>query len=152
MTAHAPAFASMLVVTTPGCSNCRAMAPLIDAAERRFASQVSVARLDAAADLGAARELGVMAVPTFIARHDGVEVARRTGRMSPDELDAMFEAAASGARGAPGATRADRVLRLGAAAALGVGGLATGTVALLAAAALVGLYGVWDLLTPHRRG
>ena len=77
--------AEVLVVTTPGCPNCRAMEPLVDAATQDHAESVTVVAVDASADLDRARDLGVRGVPTFIARPDGADVSRRIGRLSSDE-------------------------------------------------------------------
>lgn len=143
--------AEVLVVTTPGCPNCRAMAPLVETAARRHDGAVTVVPVDASVDLATARQLDVRGVPTYIARHDGVEVARQTGRMSGQELDTLFAVAVSGAGDMSRTTRADRALRLGAAAVFAVAGIATSSVPLLGFAALAAAYGAWDLVVPRRR-
>jgi thioredoxin-like negative regulator of GroEL len=140
--------AEVLVVTAPGCPNCRAMAPLVESATRTHDGVVAVVPVDASGDPERARQLGVRGVPTYIARHDGVEVARTTGRMSGRELDTLFAAAASGAGGASRTTRADRALRLAAAAAFAAVGVVASSVPLLCLAVLVAAYGVWDLVVP----
>ena len=90
-------------------------------------------------------------VPTYIAHRDGVEVARKTGRMSGHELDSLFAAAVSGAGGASRITRADRALRLGAAAAFAVVGITASSLPLLGLGVMAAAYGAWDLLSPRRR-
>ena len=138
--------AAVIAITTPSCPNCRAMKPIVDQVGRDFAGDVELVAIDASLDPEAAAELGVRGVPTYIARQDGREVARHTGRMDPPQMRALFGAAVSGdsVEATLGAT--DRGLRLAAAAVFGVSGVATSTWALIALGAGALVFATWDLV------
>jgi len=139
--------ASVVVVTTPTCPNCTAMKPVVEATARAFEGRVAVVALDAATDPARAADLGIRGVPTYVARTDGAEVMRRVGRMSATDLDGLFTAAIEGVATSVRMSRGDRALRLVVAGAFAVAGLATSTPALLVLGGVVGVFGVWDLLT-----
>jgi thiol-disulfide isomerase/thioredoxin len=141
---------SVVVVTTPTCPNCRAMQPLVEAVALEH-PDVPVVELDAAADPHAAIDLGIRAVPAYLVDRGGVEIARRVGRVSREELDELFVAASTGRTGRARVSRADRQLRLGVGALLAVAGLATATPALVMVAVALLLFGSWDLVVPARR-
>jgi RNA polymerase sigma-70 factor, ECF subfamily len=146
----APPGPHVLAVTTRACPNCRAMAPVVAAAAERHAGTVALVAVDVTGDPETARSLGVRGVPTYIARSPRGEVARRTGRMSPAELDALFTAAGAAAPRPGRIGRHDRRLRLGAALVLGAVGIAAASVPLVVIGAGVAALGVWDLVVPRR--
>lgn len=145
----APDSPHVLAVTTRTCPNCRAMAPVVAAAAARHEGEVGVIAVDVTDDPELARELGIRAVPTYIARTPGGEVARRVGRLSGRELDALFAAARHEAPVARRVSIADRVLRLGTAAVLVGAGVAVSAPMLVAIGVLVAAFGMWDLI-PRR--
>jgi hypothetical protein len=122
------------------------MAPVVAAAAARHAQHVDVVTVDVTDDPELARELEVRAVPTYIARTPTGEVARRVGRISPRDLDALFAAASFEAPTRWRISRTDRVLRFGAAAVLAFAGVAASVPALIVAGILVGTFGAWDLV------
>jgi thiol-disulfide isomerase/thioredoxin len=141
---------SITVVTTPTCPNCRAMQSRLEAAALAN-PDVPVVELDAAADPGAAAELGIRGVPTYVVRYGGVEVMRRTGRMGRDELDALFVAASTGTAGTGRISRTDRVLRLGSGTVFAAAGILTSIPAFYLLAAMLIIFGGWDVVSPRRR-
>lgn len=89
---------TLVEVWAPWCSTCRDVERDVAAAEATHAGTVRLERLDASADPGRARDLRVMATPTFIGFRDGAEVFRRTGRPARADLEAMFGALSEGSR------------------------------------------------------
>lgn len=144
--AAAPASPHVVAVTTRTCPNCRAMAPVVAAAAARHDGAVDVVDVDVTDDPDLARRLGIRAVPTYIARNTGREVARRVGRLSAGELDALFAAAHHPSPVMGRVSRTDRVLRLGTAGALVGAGVAAAAPALVVLGVLVGVFGLWDLV------
>jgi thiol-disulfide isomerase/thioredoxin len=140
---------SVTVVTTPTCSNCRAMQPLVNAAARTH-PDVPVVELDATADPRAAADLGVRGVPTYVVRRNGVELTRRTGRMSREELDALFIAASTGSAGAGRISRSDRMLRIGTGIVFAAAGVVATTPIFYLFAAVLIIFGSWDLIRFRR--
>ncbi len=93
------------------------MAPSVDDIAAEFEGRVVVEKVNLADSPEVAAKLGVMAVPTIIAKHGERELFRVTGRRSPAELRQLFAAAAHGSTSfALGGT--DRMLRGGSGAAL----------------------------------
>jgi hypothetical protein len=128
------------------------MAPVVAAAEARHEGDVEVVTFDVTDDPQLARELGIRAVPTYIARTTRGEVARRVGRISAGELDALFAAARDEAPAPGRISRSDRLLPLGAAAALVAAGVAASVPALVVVGVLAGAFGAWDLVVPRGTG
>lgn len=85
----------VIVVTTPWCHHCTAIAPLIRDLEQRFAATVRVDHLDASVDPERADRLGVRGTPTLIALVDGEERRRIVGRVPDSDIEEFF--ASSGA-------------------------------------------------------
>lgn len=80
----------VIVVTTPWCHHCRAIAPLIDELEHRYARSVRVDHLDASEQPDRAAALGVSGTPTLIAVVDGVERRRIVGRVPDADIEQFF--------------------------------------------------------------
>lgn len=119
---------SVVVVTSPGCAECRRIAPDLDAAAAAHPN-VHLERLDAATATEQARSLGVRGTPTIVGYRDGSEVVRSVGRMSRDDLDRLFgELGADDNVTRPSASLTDVKLRAGAGVALVTIGALTGPV------------------------
>lgn len=79
------------------CGPCKAMAPTLDALARDRRGEVLVAKLDTDANPGTAGRFGIRAIPTLIVFLDGEEIARETGAVPRQRLDALVEQARRGA-------------------------------------------------------
>ena len=79
------------------CGPCKVMAPTLDALARDRRGEVLVAKLDTDANPVTAGGFGIRAIPTLIVFREGVEVARETGAVPRQRLDALVERALSGA-------------------------------------------------------
>lgn len=77
-------------VWAPWCSPCRTLSPRLEKVAESFAGQVDLWKLNADEAPELTRELGVMGIPTLIFYRDGVEVARRMGVQSQEELSRLF--------------------------------------------------------------
>lgn len=111
----------VLFFTTPHCSTCKAMMPVANAVAVRFGSAVRFTEVDSTTDPVTPSAHRVRGVPTFIAIHQGSEVARAVGTRTPQQLTELFEAAVSGSRLRGQLSRTDRSLRLGVAAVFATG-------------------------------
>ncbi|MDW8325422.1 MAG: thioredoxin domain-containing protein [Anaerolineales bacterium] len=133
-------------VWAPWCLPCRTLSPMLEQARRQYGGRVEVIKLNADESPEEAQALGVLGIPTLVVFRNGQEIARRTGLPSPEELNALFEAALSGqAQRSAGPSRADRALRLFAALVLFGLGVFTGpSWVLLAVSALVAFSAVYD--------
>lgn len=80
----------VIVVTTPWCHHCRAIAPLIAELERRHGRTVRVEHLDASEQPERAEALGIRGTPTLIAVVNGVERRRIVGRVPDADLELFF--------------------------------------------------------------
>jgi hypothetical protein len=98
--------------------------------------RVRLEQVNAAQDADRIEALGVMATPTFIGYHDGVEVFRSTGRASRSELEDMFRALEAG-KAAPPTGRIESILAVGAGAVLIAASAVTGPSIGLAAIGMV---------------
>ncbi len=67
------------------CIPCKAVAPIIDEIEDEN-PDIKIAKCNASVDFELALELGVMASPTLIYVKDGVEIGRKTGVASKEEI------------------------------------------------------------------
>jgi len=136
----------IIEVWAPWCAPCTAMEPILAELAERHAGEVTLTRVDASTETERVAELRVRAVPTFVVMHDGVELGRLTGALDRAGLERLFTEAAAGRASRRRLSGTDRLLRLGAAAALGVAAVLTGTPILGIVAAGVGLSGFWDLV------
>jgi thioredoxin-like negative regulator of GroEL len=108
---------TLIEVWAPWCSACKAMeGDLLDVAGDH-AGRVRLEQVNAAEDADRAKALSVMATPTLIGYHDGVEVFRSTGRASRSELEDLFRALEAG-EPAPQTGRTESILAIGAGATL----------------------------------
>ena len=120
---------TVVVVTAPWCTVCRAMEPSLVEVADRYRGRVRLARLDLAVEPEVASDLGVKGTPTIIGFVDGDEAFRVMGRRSLDELDELFAAIAQpGSTPPPYASRSDVLIRVGVGTILTVVGLAAGGV------------------------
>ena len=76
------------------CGPCKAMAPALDALANEQRGRVLVAKLDTDANPKTSQSFGIRAIPTLIAFRGGREVARETGAVPRDRLDALVRSAA----------------------------------------------------------
>jgi thioredoxin-like negative regulator of GroEL len=90
----------------------------------------------------------VRSVPTFIALHEGEEVARAVGSHSADQLEKLFASAESGDRRRGRISPMERAMRLGVAGMFGAAAIAASTPILWAFALIALLLATWDLIRP----
>ena len=103
----------------PWCGPCKMMTPSLLKAEKEYAGQVKLIRINTDEDVEIARERRIMSIPTILAYHQGEQITRKTGALNLDQIQQVFHAAVNGKP----ATRSmlqtrDRILRMIAAAAL----------------------------------
>ncbi|MCL4562456.1 MAG: thioredoxin domain-containing protein [Chloroflexi bacterium] len=130
----------------PWCAPCRAMLPIFKEAEKKYAGKVKVMRINADESPEVIRALRVFGIPTVVGYSHGAEIIRRSGVLSPQGLDLIFDAAITGEKPArmPLAPR-DRLLRGGAGLALlAIGWFIGPSWILLAAGAVVLFSAVYD--------
>ena len=149
----------------PWCGPCRAIEPVMERLEAQYASQVQVWRLNADEHPHLLPMLGVFAIPTLLAFHQGIEVARRAGIASQSSLDGLFQAALQGTpaedlqRAALGPSSLSRLVRITAGMSLfglglvnlfSLGGSALVSWALIALGLGVGFLAVYDRCPVYR--
>lgn len=123
-TAPAPA-AEVIDVWAPWCGPCRAMAPALDKVAAEFEGRVRLVRVNADEQPQEVERLGVLGLPTLVARRGGVEVGRHAGALNEAAIRQIFDQLATGqAVTRPRASRADLLLRFGVGAAFTAIGLA----------------------------
>lgn len=89
------------------------MNPIFEELKAVYADRVDVLKINADDSQPLVKQLGVLGIPTTIVYRDGEEIGRRTGAMSKNDLQAMFEAAlAQGPVRIPAMSRQTRFIRL----------------------------------------
>lgn len=141
-----PSQAEVLFFTTPHCSACKAMRPIAGSVADRFKGDVRFTEIDSTADPAPPSIHRVRGVPTFIAIHNGTEVARAVGARSPEQITTLFEAAVSGDSRRGRMSRTDRGLRLGVAAVFATAAVLTATPILWAFVGAAVVFASWDLV------
>ena len=137
---------TVIEIWAPGCGDCRAMQPHIDAVAEKYRSSVDLVMIDASTDPETVRALGVWGTPTLIGVSAGKQVFRHTGRRAAPELENLFLSLANGT--APSrVTRSDLLARtLGGMVLIGLG-LSTGPIwPLVGVGGVVLLWGLAPLL------
>ncbi|MFO7587020.1 MAG: thioredoxin [Gemmatimonadota bacterium] len=71
------------------CGPCKVMAPTLDEFARDNTGRLVVGKLDTDAAPAESARLGIRGIPTLILFRDGAEVARQTGAVARDGLDAL---------------------------------------------------------------
>ena len=84
----------VLFFSTPGCPACRTVRSNLTRCHE--SDEVPIVEIDAATDTVLVARHRVLAAPTLLVLHDGVEVARRTGVASAEALGELRAAAATG--------------------------------------------------------
>ncbi len=74
------------------CGPCKVMAPLLDEFAAENVGKVLVAKLDTDANPAVAMQMGIRGIPTLVLFRDGSEVARQTGAVPRQAVDAMLDA------------------------------------------------------------
>lgn len=101
------------------CAPCRAMEPALLRTGDEFKGKVDLWRINADQQPEMLRSLKIFGIPTMILFQDGQEIARRTGALSPNDLQAFFHAAEAGETPpACSLTTIERLLRGGSGLAL----------------------------------
>jgi thioredoxin 1 len=78
-------------IWAPWCGPCRIVSPRLEKAADTFAGQIDVWQLNADEVPELVRALGVLGIPTLIFYRNGVEITRRTGVQSQEDLHRLFE-------------------------------------------------------------
>lgn len=68
------------------CGPCQMMAPVIEEIEKELTGKVEVEKVDVDANQEKASKYGVMSIPTYVIEKDGVEVGRKIGVSSKQDL------------------------------------------------------------------
>jgi thioredoxin 2 len=71
------------------CGPCKVMAPILDRIARERAGELLIAKLDTDRAPDVSVRLGIRGIPTFILFRGGEEVARETGAVGADRLEAL---------------------------------------------------------------
>jgi thiol-disulfide isomerase/thioredoxin len=134
----------VLFFSTPGCASCRTVRSTIAGLDD--SGEVPIVEIDAAADAASAARHRVLAAPTLLAFHEGIEVARRTGPASAEVLGELRVAAARGTTlGRSTAPGGLVVLRLLAAVVLLLVGVLTATPTLMVVGAVIAIWALAPL-------
>jgi thioredoxin 1 len=72
----------------PRCAPCLALMPAVEKLEEEFGGRFTLVKVNAAENRQIARDLKVIAMPTFLLYRDGIEVARLSGNPSAAEVEA----------------------------------------------------------------
>jgi thioredoxin 2 len=80
----------------PWCGPCRAMAPEFDEVARRTAGRWLVVKVDTEQVPGLGARHRVLSIPTLVIFADGQEVARRSGAMPADAIEAFMTSSTRG--------------------------------------------------------
>lgn len=72
----------------PRCAPCLALMPTVEKLEEERGGRFTLVRVNAAENRQIARDLKVIAMPTFVLYRDGVEVERLSGNLSAAEVEA----------------------------------------------------------------
>ena len=75
------------------CAPCKAMAPVLDELARERTGRLVVAKLDTDRNPAMAVRFAIRGIPTLILFRDGREVARQSGALPRQRLDAFVDAA-----------------------------------------------------------
>ena len=106
--------AEVIDVWAPWCGPCRAMAPALDRVAAEFEGRVRLTRVNADEQPQEVERLGVLGLPTLVARRGGVEVGRHAGGLNEAAIRRIFDQLAAGeAVTRPRATRAELLMRFG---------------------------------------
>src|SRR5512142_535701 len=81
------------------CAPCKMMAPVLEALARERAGRLLVGKLDTDRNPTMAVRFAIRGIPTLIAFRDGREVARQTGALPRQRLDAFVDALPGGRDG-----------------------------------------------------
>lgn len=72
----------------PRCAPCLALMPAVEKLEAEHAGRFTLVKVNAAENRQIARDLRVIAMPTFVLYRDGAEVERLSGNPSAAEIAA----------------------------------------------------------------
>jgi thioredoxin len=76
----------------PWCGPCKMMGPYLKQAEQEFSGRVDLLKVNADENPEVLKSLGIRGIPTMIGYNQGEEVARKTGAMTPDNVQGFFSA------------------------------------------------------------
>jgi len=133
----------------PWCGPCKFMAPILKEVEAVYKGRVDLWRINSDENPELVRGLGVMGIPSVIGYNQAKVVVRRTGAQSKPNLEAIFAAVEKNEPLKFTISRIDRIVRIGAGAALMLGGAFSSNLSyfLLAVGVILVLYGIYDVLT-----
>ena len=80
------------------CGPCKTMAPLLDDLARERAGEVLVTKLDTERNSGMTERFGIRGIPTLILFWKGRELARETGAVPRQRLDALVDSVSATAQ------------------------------------------------------
>jgi len=70
----------------PKCTNCFALLPTVEQLEKEYKDKLKVTKLDASQNRRLCMNLKVMKLPTILLVHNGEEVDRIKGEITPEQL------------------------------------------------------------------
>jgi thioredoxin 1 len=72
----------------PRCAPCLALMPAVERLEEQCGGRFTLVKVNAAENRQIARDMKVIAMPTFVLYQDGIEVERLSGNPSAAEVEA----------------------------------------------------------------
>ena len=81
----------------PWCGPCRMLTPVLETVAGQLDGQVKVVKLNTDQNFSLAQKFGIMAIPSMILFHKGLEVNRLTGFLPQAELLSWLRTAAEAA-------------------------------------------------------
>ena len=85
--------ATLFDFTASWCGPCKALAPLLDAAEQEFQGRVNIKKIDIDKNRPLCAKLRIQSVPTLMLYKDGVKVAQHAGLLTKAGLDQFISKA-----------------------------------------------------------
>lgn len=68
------------------CGPCKVMDPILEDLERELSGKITITKVNVDEKPQIASQHGVLSIPTYIVKKDGVEVSRTVGAVPKDKL------------------------------------------------------------------
>lgn len=73
------------------CGPCHAMKPILESVIKDYKDKIELKKVDIEADPSEAQKYGIMSIPTLVLVKDDVEVDRKVGLSSEEDLKLWLE-------------------------------------------------------------